>query len=105
MNEILTYLPLLGIAVVCNILLGLYYSINVKSIKFDWIILVNGIIKAIIVSSVFFGLAYIFDNLKELAEAIGVTPKFILISAITLYTSKAIIGLSKILGVTAKVKE
>lgn len=105
MTEILTYLPLLGIAMICNILVGLFYSINIKNIKFDWIILVNGIIKAIIIASVFIGLSYIFDSLKELAEAIGVTPKFVLISAITLYTSKAIVGLSKILGVTAKVKE
>ena len=79
---------------ICNILVGLFYSINIKNIKFDWTILVNGIIKAIIIS-VFIGLSYIFDSLKELAEGNRVTPKFVLISAITLYTSKAIVGLSK----------
>ena len=104
MLEILNYLPLLGIAVVCNILCGIYYNINVKEIKFNWLKLLNGIIKAIIVIVVFIGMAYIFDQMKELAEALGVTPKFIMVSAITLYTSKVLISLGKILGVEIKIE-
>lgn len=99
MLEILNYLPLLGIAVVCNILCGIYYNINVKEIKFDWVKLLNGIIKAIIVIVVFIGTAYIFDQMKELTEALGVTPKFIMVSAITLYVGKVLVSLGKILGV------
>lgn len=104
MLEILNYLPLLGIAVVCNILCGIYYNINVKEIKFNWLKLLNGIMKAIIVIVVFIGMAYIFDQMKELAEALGVTPKFIMVSAITLYTSKVLISLGKILGVEIKIE-
>ena len=104
MLEILNYLPLLGIAVVCNILCGIYYNINVKEIKFNWNKLFNGIMKAIIVIVVFIGMAYIFDQMKELAEALGVTPKFIMVSAITLYTSKVLISLGKILGVEIKIE-
>ena len=104
MLEILNYLPLLGIAVVCNILCGIYYNINVKEIKFNWLKLLNGVIKAIIVIVVFIGMAYIFDQMKELAEALGVTPKFIMVSAITLYTSKVLISLGKILGVEIKIE-
>ena len=104
MLEILNYLPLLGIAVVCNILCGIYYNINVKEIKFNWLKLFNGIMKAIIVIVVFIGMAYIFDQMKELAEALGVTPKFIMVSAITLYTSKVLISLGKILGVEIKIE-
>ena len=104
MLEILNYLPLLGIAVVCNILCGIYYNINVKEIKFNWLKLLNGIMKAIIVIVVFIGMAYIFDQMKELAEALGVTPKFIMVSAITLYTSKVLISLGKILGVEVKIE-
>ena len=104
MIEILNYLPLLGIAVVCNILCGIYYNINVKEIKFNWLKLLNGIMKAIIVIVVFIGMAYIFDQMKELAEALGVTPKFIMVSAITLYTSKVLISLGKILGVEIKIE-
>ena len=104
MIEILNYLPLLGIAVICNILCGIYYNINVKEIKFNWLKLLNGIIKAIIVIVVFIGMAYIFDQMKELAEALGVTPKFIMVSAITLYTSKVLISLGKILGVEIKIE-
>ena len=104
MIEILNYLPLLGIAVICNILCGIYYSINMKEISFDWNKLFNGIMKAIIVIVVFIGMAYIFDHMKELAEALGVTPKFIMVSAITLYTSKVLISLGKILGVEIKIE-
>ena len=104
MIEILNYLPLLGISVICNILCGIYYSINMKEISFDWNKLFNGIMKAIIVIVVFIGMAYIFDQMKELAEALGVTPKFIMVSAITLYTSKVLISLGKILGVEIKVE-
>ena len=104
MLEILNYLPLLGIAVVCNILCGIYYNIHVKEIKFNWLKLFNGIMKAIIVIVVFIGMAYIFDQMKELAEALGVTPKFIMVSAITLYTSKVLISLGKILGVEIKIE-
>ena len=104
MIEILNYLPLLGIAVICNILCGIYYSINMKEISFDWNKLFNGIMKAIIVIVVFIGMAYIFDQMKELAEALGVTPKFIMVSAITLYTSKVLISLGKILGVEIKIE-
>ena len=46
----------------------------------------------------------IFDQMKELAEALGVTPKFIMVSAITLYTSKVLISLGKILGVEIKIE-
>ena len=42
--------------------------------------------------------------MKELAEALGVTPKFIMVSAITLYTSKVLISLGKILGVEIKIE-
>ena len=104
MIEILNYLPLLGIAVICNILCGIYYSINMKEISFNWNKLFNGIMKAIIVIVVFIGMAYIFDQMKELAEALGVTPKFIMVSAITLYTSKVLISLGKILGVEIKIE-
>lgn len=104
MIEILNYLPLLGIAVICNILCGIYYNINMKEISFDWNKLFNGIMKAIIVIVVFIGMAYIFDQMKELAEALGVTPKFIMVSAITLYTSKVLVSLGKILGVEIKVE-
>ena len=104
MLEILNYLPLLGIAVVCNILCGIYYNINVKEIKFNWLKLLNGIIKAIIVIVVFIGMAYIFDQMKELAEALGVKNKYIMVSEITLYTSKVLISLGKILGVEIKIE-
>ena len=105
MKEILNYLPLLAIAMMSNILCGVYYNINVKEIKFDWIKLLNGLIKATIVATVFIGVAYIFDNMSDLSTALGVTPQFIMISAVTLYTGKALVSLAKILGVDITVKK
>ena len=52
----------------------------------------------------FIGLAFVFEKMPELADAIGVTPKFVMISAITLYTGKTILGLANILGVKVDIK-
>ena len=104
MQEMLNYLLVLGITVFCNILCGVYYNVNIKQIKFDWYKLGNGIIKALIVVAVFIGLAFVFEKMPELADAIGVTPKFVMISAITLYTGKTILGLANILGVKIDIK-
>ena len=80
-------------------------SLSIKEIKFDLYKLLNGVIKSIIIASVFVGTSYIFDQMKELSEALGVTPKFIIISAITLYVGKALVALGKILGVSVEVKK
>ncbi len=105
MKEILFYLPLLAISIVSNVLVGIYYNVNIKDFKFDWHILVNGILKSLIVASVFVGLTYVFDQIPSLVETIGVEPKFVMISAIALYSGKALVGLGKILGIEVKTKQ
>ena len=104
MVEILNALYILGIAVICNILCGVYYNINVQDMKFDWIKLINGIIKAIIVAIISVGMAFIFDKMPDLAEAIGVTPMIVMNSAIILYVGKDLVGFGKILGIKVAVK-
>lgn len=104
MSEMLIQLGLLAVAIICNILCGIYYNINIKEANFDWYKLVNGVLKAIVISSVAIGMAFVFENKPELSEAVGVTPNFVINSAIILYVSKALVGLGKILGIKVDIK-
>ena len=61
LEMILKYLPVLGVAISVNIILGLYNNISNIKETFEWRKLINGIIKAICVSASFVGLAYCFD--------------------------------------------
>ena len=104
MSEMLIQLGLLAVAIICNILCGIYYNINIKEANFDWYKLVNGVLKAIVISAVAIGVAFVFENKPELSEAVGVTPNFVINSAIILYVSKALVGLGKILGIKVDIK-
>jgi len=46
MKEILTYLPVLAIAMAMNILVGMYYQIGLKKVKFNKTIFWSGLLKA-----------------------------------------------------------
>lgn len=102
MTEILKLLPVLAVAIAMNIGAGLYYNIGTKNLTFNWRALISGIIKAAIVAGIFIGTAYCFEATD--LSSIGVTPLFIMMSAITLYVTKALISLGKILGVTIETK-
>lgn len=104
MMEIFKDLGILAIVVLCNILCGTYYNVNIKDIKFNWIKLLNGVIKALIVGIIAVGMSYVFSQMTELTEAIGITPMMIMNSAIILYVGKTLVGLGKILGVNVEVK-
>lgn len=104
MSEMLIQLGLLAVVIICNILCGIYYNINIKEANFDWYKLVNGVLKAIVISAVAIGMAFVFENKPELSEAVGVTPNFVINSAIILYVSKALVGLGKILGIKVDIK-
>ena len=93
LTNITHLLPTLAVAIVINVLLGLYNNCN-----FDWRVLINGIIKAAIIACAFMGIAYAFDSTD--LSSIGVTPDLIMNSAIILYMGKAIQNLIKILGLT-----
>lgn len=91
-------LPTLAIAIVINMLLGVYNNISIDKCDFDWKVLANGIIKAAIIACAFMGIAYAFDSTD--LSAIGVTPDLIMNAAIILYMGKAVQNLVKILGIT-----
>ncbi|MCI8669959.1 MAG: hypothetical protein HFI34_10665 [Lachnospiraceae bacterium] len=96
MINILTLLPVLACAIGMNIVLGMYYNIGVKKFSFNIQILLTGILKALIIAGTFMGLAYCFYYIDF--RTFGVTPQFILNSAITLYVGKVLVSLGKILG-------
>ena len=104
MMEIFCSLGILAIAVICNILCGIYYNINIENIKFDFHKLLNGIIKALIVGIVAVGLTFIFNYMPTLTEAVGISPMMIMNSAIILYVGKDLVGFGKILGIKVAVK-
>ena len=91
MINILTLLPVLACAIGMNIALGMYYNIGIKKFSFNVHIFLTGII-----AGSFMGLAYCFYYIDF--RTFGVTPKFILNSAITLYVGKVLVSLGKILG-------
>lgn len=88
MQEAVQLLGLLGLAVISNILGGMYVNVNIKDFKFEWQKLVNGIIKAIIISFMFLSLAYIIEQIPDLESVLGVQPKTMIISAIGIYVAK-----------------
>lgn len=100
MENIITYLPLLAIAIAVNMALGVFGKLGVEKIPFDRHIFVNGIIKAAIIGVSFVGLAYIFDFVD--LTSLGISPDLIMSAAIILYTGKACTKLASILGVTVE---
>lgn len=102
MQEIITLMPVLAIAIVMNIAGGIYYNVGSQNLTFSYKILITGIIKAAIVAGMFIGMAYCFEATD--LSSIGVTPIFVMMSAITLYVGKAMIALAKILGVETSAK-
>ena len=99
MKECFELLVLLGIAVVSNIALGMYSNIGNGKERFDKIKFINGVLKAVCVSVGFLGLSYIVFKMPDLASAIGVEPKAIMISAITVYVTKSTKTLLSVFGV------
>jgi hypothetical protein len=96
MIEVLNLILPLAVAILINIALGMYYKINVAKFSFEWIVLANGIVKALIIGGSFIGLAYIFDTV-DISFLGDETPVFIMLGAIGLYTVKAITNLKQIL--------
>lgn len=100
-TEILHYIPVLGVAITVNIVLGLYNSLGTLNVKFDWKKLVGGILKALAIAAAFIGLAYCFDATGTTIDfsVFEINPSTIMTSSIILYVGKGLINLASILGV------
>lgn len=103
MEEIFDLLPVLAVAIIMNIGAGLYYNIGTKNSAFCRKTLAAGIMKAFIVAGMFLGTAYCFEATD--LSSLGVTPDFLMTSAIVLYAGKAVTSLGKILGVSVSTKK
>lgn len=97
MTEILTYLPILAILIISNILLGTFYNTSVKDITFDKVVLFDGIKKAFSVAVAFVAVAYTFDKVNIGGDLL--TPDNIMITSIITYTAKVTTNLTRILGI------
>ena len=105
MKEIIDLLPALGVAIVLNIACGTWYNLKIDNIDFDWVKLLDGIKKAIIIALSFIGLAYIVSKVPQVTDALGVAPKGVITLAIIGYTVKFVTQLTKILGVNLNTKK
>ena len=101
LDTIIKYLPVLGVSIIVNILLGLYHNIGMEGQTFDWKKLVQGATKAGVVAAAFVGLAYCFDATDTIIDlgVLELDPNLIMISAITIYMIKGVTTLANILGI------
>lgn len=99
MQEAIQLLGLLGLAVISNILGGMYVNVNIKDFKFDWKKLINGIAKALMIAFMFLSLAYILDQIPSLIDVLGMQPKAMIIGAISIYVAKTGQHLIDIFGI------
>jgi hypothetical protein len=98
MVEILKLIGILGIAVLCNILGGLYVNIGLNDGQFDTKKLLYGLAKAACVAAMFIGLSYTIEQIPSLSDTLGMEPKATLIAAIGVYSGKVVKHLSSIFG-------
>lgn len=98
MEEVIKLLSLLGVAVVGNILGGVYVNLNINHIEFNYKKLLGGLIKAACICFMFLAVAFILDNIPSLVETTGVQPKVMIVSAIAIYTTKIVAHLTSIFG-------
>lgn len=101
LQNVLNYLPYLGLVIVTHTLLGVYYNVELLKDQFSWRKLLFGVIKAAIVSEAFIALAVILDKLTAQFELknLDVMPDSLLVGIIVLYAGKCIVKLKDIFSV------
>lgn len=97
---IIEYLPYLGLAVLFNILMGVYNNMTQLKEQFSVKKLLQGLLRALIVGVCFVIFAVIYDKVVGVVKlgTFELTPDTIIITSIVLYTSKGLNNLLKILG-------
>lgn len=98
LNVIIAILPYLGLAIVTNIVLGLYNSLERIKERFSWKKLLLGIVKAAIISEAFVALALIFDKIGAGVDMgiFEVAPDVLIYAALALYVGKCIQNIKNI---------
>lgn len=98
MDEVRELIILLAIVVADNVLGGVYVSLSMDNFKFDLKKFFNGVLKALCVTAMLYGLSYVVYKLPSLRETLGVEPKAMIVSGIAVYAAKVAGQLTKILG-------
>lgn len=102
MEEIASSVRSLAVVILVNIALGVYHKIGHQHVAWSWKKFFQGILKAILISGAFLGLAYVFEG-SDLSGT-GITPKIIITAAIVLYAVKDCKNLAAVLGVSMENK-
>ena len=102
LQNVLNYLPYLGLVIVTHTLLGVYYNVELLKDQFSWRKMLFGVIKAAIVSEGFVALALILDRLNGACDlgAFAVMPDALLLGVIAVYFGKCAGHLKDIFAVT-----
>lgn len=97
---IIEYLPYLGLAVLFNILMGVYNNMTQLKEQFSVKKLLQGLLRAVIVGVCFVIFAVIYDKVVGVVKlgAFELTPDTIIVTSIVFYTTKGLNNLLKILG-------
>ena len=97
---IIEYLPYLGLAVLFNILMGVYNNMTQLKEQFSVKKLLQGLLRAVIVGVCFVIFAIIYDKVVGVVKlgTFELTPDTIIITSIVFYTTKGLNNLLKILG-------
>lgn len=97
---IIEYLPYLGLAVLFNILMGVYNNMTQLKEQFSVKKLLQGLLRAVIVGVCFVIFAVIYDKVVGVVKlgTFELTPDTIIITSIVFYTTKGLNNLLKILG-------
>lgn len=96
-------MPVLAVVITLNILLGMYNSIKIQNFRFSKEKLINGIIKAVIISGAFIGFAYVFSMID--LSSVGITPLLVMQVSIVTYATKGITNLAQILGISSLIEK
>jgi hypothetical protein len=98
---ILEFLPYLLLGVVGNILLGTYNAVITLNHKFSWVIFLQGIWKAFVVSFGFISSSILWDKMFGVVElgGIEISPDILILSVITMYLGKILLQLKDIFAI------
>lgn len=99
MIELLQLIAGLGLAVVTNIALGMWYKIGKQKIAFDWKVMLAGVAKGLILGGSFVSVAYVIELTGVTPDAV---PTTIVLAGVALYLGKILIQWKNILGLTSK---
>lgn len=97
------YVPMLGLAILLNTLIGLFNNIAIRRFQFRWSILLTGLGRAALFVVCIFGLAFIMDHVDVIADEIS--PEILLQTGTLYYAGKVFIALKDMILPNTSLKQ